>query len=184
MSKETLLKKGVALIASPSLKYDFFRKSVIYLTRYDSVSALGFILNRPLKLYISMFFPQIKYTMPIYQGGPVDNDTLFFIHNIPHLLPDSIKIDDHNYWGGDFEKLKDLLSNGEAKEENARFFLGYTGWEKNQLDIEIAEKSWLIEPKPISPITHTNENMWSEYLCGGDVPEIIWDNAPDDIQMN
>ncbi|MDD4820751.1 MAG: YqgE/AlgH family protein [Flavobacteriales bacterium] len=184
MKKEPILKKGVALIAAPMLNNDFFRKSVIYITRHDDASSLGFILNRQLKLYMGMFFPQIKETIPIYQGGPVDTDTLFFIHNIPSLLPGSIQIDESAYWGGDFETLKNLLSSGEAKGENVRFFLGYTGWDAGQLDDEVKEKNWLIESTPLNPITHFNENMWSEYLCGGDVPEITWDNAPEDIQMN
>ena len=61
-----------------------------------------------------------------HYGGPVEPDNLYFIHNTPKLISDSIKINDELYWGGDFEKVIELLNEGSINEENIRFFLGYS----------------------------------------------------------
>ena len=62
----------------------------------------------------------------IYQGGPVEQDNLYFVHRIPELLEDSIKVAEDIYWGGNFNQLKDLLSKGMIKNTDVRFFLGYS----------------------------------------------------------
>ncbi len=67
-----------------------------------------------------------KYTMV----EPVEQDNLYFIHNIPDLIPNSIEISNGIYWGGDFESTKELINSGIIGKNNIRFFLGYTGWEE------------------------------------------------------
>ena len=67
----TKIGKGYALIASPKLKDDPFRRSVVYLTQCDSRSAVGFIMNRPTKLLLGQFFPQVKQAVRLYSGDPL-----------------------------------------------------------------------------------------------------------------
>jgi putative transcriptional regulator len=74
--------------------------------------------------------PEINASFKIY-NGPVEQDNLYFIHNIPELIPNSIEISNGIYWGGDFESTKALINNGKINKNNIRFFLGYTGWEEN-----------------------------------------------------
>ena len=119
----TKINKGYALIASPKLKDDPFRRSVIYLTQCDSRSAVGFIMNRPTKLLLGQFFPQVKQAVRLYSGGPVESGMLYFIHDIPHLLPESIPIRGGVFWGGQFETLLELLAQGDVSPANVRFFL-------------------------------------------------------------
>lgn len=180
----TKIGKGHALIASPKLKDDPFRKSVVYLTQYDVKSAVGFVMNRPTKLLLGQFFPQVKNVIRLYSGGPVENDLLYFIHDIPHLLPGSIPISGGVYWGGQFDTLLELLALGTARADNVRFFLGYSGWGAGQLDEEINEKYWFAEPFRGNPVTADRADMWTEMLCGGATADIIWDNAPDDLELN
>ena len=54
---------------------------------------LGFIINKPLDYEISDVLPEIKMNFPLYNGGPVEQDNLFFIHNAGDLIPGSIRID-------------------------------------------------------------------------------------------
>lgn len=181
----TKIGKGYALIASPKLKDDPFRRSVVYLTQCDSRSAVGFIMNRPTKLLLGQFFPQVKQAVRLYSGGPVENGMLYFIHDIPHILPESIPIRGGVFWGGQFETLLELLAQGDVSPANVRFFLGYAGWGEGQLDEEINGKYWFAEPFRGNPVTADRSDMWTEMLCG-DVAtaDIIRDNAPDDIELN
>lgn len=181
----TKISKGHALIASPKLKDDPFRKSVVYLTQYDSKAAVGFIMNRPTELLLGQFFPQVKQAVRLYSGGPVGNGMLYFIHDIPRLLPGSIPIRGGVFWGGQFETLLELLVRGDVPLANVRFFLGYAGWGEGQLDEEINEKYWFAEPFRGNPVTDGRSDMWTEMLCGDvDAAGMIRDIAPDDIELN
>ncbi|MEZ0129373.1 YqgE/AlgH family protein, partial [Flavobacterium sp. LBUM151] len=128
------LKKGHLLIAEPSIIGDLsFNRSVILLADHNKEGSIGFIINKPLKYTINDLIPEIDATFKIYNGGPVEQDNLYFIHNIPELIPNSVEISNGIYWGGDFESTKDLINEGSINKNNIRFFLGYTGWDENQL---------------------------------------------------
>ena len=102
--------KGKLLIAEPSiLNDDSFNRSIILLTEHNEESSIGFILNKPLNYTIKDLIPEINCSFKIYQGGPVEQDNLYFIHKIPELIPDSMPVSDKIYWGGNFESLKNLL---------------------------------------------------------------------------
>jgi putative transcriptional regulator len=181
------LKKGHLLIAEPSIIGDLsFNRSVILLADHSSNGSIGFILNKPLKYRISDLVPDVESDFKIYNGGPVEQDNLYFIHNIPELIPNSIAISDGIYWGGDFETTKNLLNNGEINEDNIRFFLGYTGWDANQLTKEMDTNSWILttnvyENKIIGKPT---DDFWKEKIkeLGGDY--LIWSNAPENPSFN
>jgi putative transcriptional regulator len=134
VSKITLL-KGSLLVAEPSILHDdSFNRSIILLTEHNENSSVGFILNRPLTYTVNDIIPEIDCSFKIYQVGPVEQDNLYFIHKIPELIPNSIKVSENMYWGGNFESLKILLQEKEIKSTQIRFFLGYTGWSKIQLE--------------------------------------------------
>jgi putative transcriptional regulator len=128
MISEKLI-KGQLLIAEPSISGDLsFNRSVILLADHDEEGSVGFIINKPLKYTINDLLPEINASFKIYNGGPVEQDNLYFIHNIPELIPNSIEISNGIYWGGDFESTKALINNGKINKNS--FFLGYTGWEE------------------------------------------------------
>jgi len=102
-----------------------FNRSVVLLTSHDIDGSVGFIFNKPLDLCISDLIPEIDSDIPVYNGGPVAKDNLYFVHNIPNLIPTSQKISEDLYWGGDFNILKQLLINNKLKNKDIRFFLGY-----------------------------------------------------------
>ena len=51
------------------------------------------------------FIPTLDSSIPIYNGGPVEQDNLYFIHKIPELIHNSIEIANGIYWGGDFNEI-------------------------------------------------------------------------------
>ncbi|TRX39692.1 YqgE/AlgH family protein [Flavobacterium restrictum] len=181
------LKKGHLLIAEPSIIGDLsFNRSVILLADHNAEGSIGFIINKPLKYTINDLIPEIESSFKIYNGGPVEQDNLYFIHNIPELIPNSIEISNGIYWGGDFESTKELINNGEIGKENIRFFLGYTGWDENQLETEMQGNSWIITKNSYDNkiIGKSTTHFWKEQIMelGGDY--LIWSNAPENPYLN
>jgi putative transcriptional regulator len=186
MISENLI-KGQLLIAEPSIIGDLsFNRSVILLADHDKEGSVGFIINKPLKYTINDLLPEINAAFKIYNGGPVEQDNLYFIHNIPELIPNSIEISNGIYWGGDFESTKALINNGKINKNNIRFFLGYTGWEENQLELEMISNSWIVAPNSYKNkiIGTASAYFWKEQILelGGDY--MIWSNAPENPYLN
>jgi putative transcriptional regulator len=87
------LQKGHLLIAEPSIIGDLsFNRSVILLADHNKEGSVGFILNKRLAYSLNDLVPEIESDLKIYNGGPVEQDNLYFIHNIPELIPNSIEI--------------------------------------------------------------------------------------------
>ena len=109
----TLLKpdKGLLLIAKPSIIGDVsFNRSVILLAEHTSENgSVGFILNKPLEYTLNDFIPEINSKLRVYNGGPVEQDNLYFIHKVPDLIPNSIEISNGIYWAGDFNEVTKLI---------------------------------------------------------------------------
>jgi putative transcriptional regulator len=129
--------------------------------------------------------PEIKCDFIIYNGGPVAQENLYFIHNSPNLIPNSVKIDKNIYWGGDFETLTYLLNNNLLKASDIRFFLGYSGWSVDQLKEELSESSWVVtENKYPNLLQVKSDTLWKNQLMefGGEYQ--IWANAPKNPSLN
>jgi putative transcriptional regulator len=181
------LKKGNLLIAEPSIIGDLsFNRSVILLADHNPEGSVGFIINKVLKYSISDLVPDVEVDFKIYNGGPVEQDNLYFIHNIPELISNSIEISNGIFWGGDFETAKKMLNNGSIKEDNIRFFLGYTGWDASQLEQEMLSNSWIVSENHYKNqiIGKSTSDFWKEKILelGGEY--IIWSNAPENPSLN
>ena len=187
--KMTILKpeKGLLLVAEPSIIGDVsFNRSVVLLAEYNENGAVGFILNKPLKNSLHDFIPTLDSCIPIYNGGPVEQDNLYFIHKIPELIPNSIEIENGIYWGGDFNEISSLLQENKIEESEIRFFLGYTGWNHNQLEEELEEHSWVVCHNKYENriLGETGAGFWKEKMLefGGDY--LIWSNSPENPSNN
>jgi len=181
------LNKGQILIAEPSILGDVsFNRSVILLAEHNEEGSVGFILNKPLEYTISDLLPEIEASFKIYNGGPVDQDNLYFIHTIPNLIKNSIEISNGIYWGGDFDLTKSLINEGKINKEDIRFFLGYTGWEFNQLVAELKDNSWIVANNSHNKeiLSKSSKKFWKEKITelGGDY--LIWSNAPENPNLN
>ena len=181
------LKKGNLLIAEPSITGDIdFNRAVILLADHGKDGSVGFILNKPLDFSISDLLPEIASEFTVYKGGPVEQDNLYFIHNVPEMISESIEISNGVFWGGDFEATKILINNGQISKDNIRFFLGYTGWEARQLQNEMDSNSWIATENSDrnNIIGKSTVNFWKEKIValGGDY--LIWSNAPENPLLN
>ena len=178
--------KGKLLIAEPTILNDSsFNRTIVLLTEHTPNNSVGFILNRRLNYTVNDLLPDINCHFPVYQGGPVEQDNLYFIHKIPQLLPESIEVSNGIFWGGNFKSLKDLLNKEVLSSSDIRFFLGYSGWGKEQLNKEMNQNSWFVGENDFETIfSINNENLWKNKLLqkGGDYK--LWANAPSDVNLN
>ena len=179
--------KGHLLIAEPSIIGDVsFNRSVVLLADHNEEGSVGFILNKPLEFTLNDLIPEIKQKFKVYNGGPVEQDNLYFIHKLPNLIPGSLEISNGIYWGGNFATIQELLKDGQLKEDQIKFFLGYSGWESEQLHSELTSNSWVIVKNTHKSgiIGKPYESFWKEKMVelGGDY--LIWSNAPENPIYN
>ncbi len=179
-------KKGRLLIAEPSiLNDDSFNRSIILLTEHNEKNSVGFILNRPLDITIRDIIPDIDSGLHVFQGGPVEQDNLYFVHRVPDLIPNSLEVSKGVFWGGNFDSLKQLLLNDQLNSDDIRFFLGYSGWGSYQLNEELKSNSWFVSENDFSNIFKVdNESLWKNKLLQKGGKYKIWANAPSDILLN
>ena len=179
--------KGKLLIAEPALTGDVsFNRSVVLLAEHNDEGSVGFILNKPLEYFINDLISEISIPFQVYNGGPVEQDNLYFIHRVPHLIENSIEISDGIYWGGDFEVVRKMVENNEVDSSNIRFFAGYSGWDEGQLLKEIRENSWITVPadKESCMKLSSNKELWSSFIKKMDAKYAIWTNLPADPFLN
>ena len=145
--KRTNLKPetGRLLIAEPFLTDPGFARSVVLICSHDSDGTIGFILNRISVNNIDDLLPDIasEPAIPIYDGGPVQQETLHVIHKIPEKMG-GLEILPGVFWGGSYENLHKITEENYISEENIRLFVGYAGSEKGQLEQEMKEGSWIV----------------------------------------
>ena len=182
-----LLEKGKILIAEPSIIGDIsFNRSIILLVEHGNNGSIGFILNKPMNLNISDLIPEIESNLKIYNGGPVQQDNLYFIHKISDLIPESIMISEGLYWSGNFKQVIKLIKKGEINQNDIRFFLGYSGWDSNQLDDELNNNTWILSENSHNKniITAVDEVFWKNKMLdlGGEYS--LWSNAPEHPSHN
>ncbi len=179
------VKAGTLLISEPFLVDYYFKRTVILLPEHNDKGSMGFVINKPLDIRVNDVVPDMpEFDAPLYSGGPVQNDMLYFIHTLGSIVPNAQKITKDLYWGGDFEKLKELIEAGIAKPENVRFLAGYSGWEKGQLNSEIEHHSWLIADTPQEIISEDSEDLWGKLIRDSHTPYAIWGNFPENPSLN
>ncbi len=154
------IRPGSILLAEPFLKEPAFCRAAILICHLDDDGALGLVLNKPIeKLYqIKANHPLAK--VPLFSGGPVDPDHLFYLHHKENI-PEAIFLKDGIHWQGDLEQVADGADQG----KEVRFFLGYAGWDAGQLENEIKEDTWLIYNGPINEVLKVEpEQLWKKLL--------------------
>ncbi|RYY39652.1 MAG: YqgE/AlgH family protein [Chitinophagaceae bacterium] len=177
---------GVLLIADPFLKDPNFMRTVVLLTEHREDGAIGFVINRQYENTLDELLPEIEgHKLPVYYGGPVQMNTVHFLHRYPELIPGGVEVVKGVFWGGDFEAVVALINSGAADPTMIRFFIGYSGWSGGQLQGELDEKTWLTVEATRRLIFHEQaEEIWRDSLrhLGGDYEMMM--NFPIDPQLN
>ena len=181
-----LLEPGMLLIADPFLKDPNFMRTVVFLCEHQEEGSFGFVLNRSYEYTLNELVTGLDdLKIPVFYGGPVQIDTIHFLHQYPDLIPGGYEITDGIFWGGEFETAINLIRNKEIDPQRIRFYIGYSGWGSGQLSDELKEKSWLTVQASRKIIFHKKaDEIWKDSLrlLGGDYEMMI--NFPIDPQLN
>lgn len=183
------LQKGSLLLAEPFMNDPNFKRTVVLLTEYsEEEGSVGFVLSRPLPMRLNEVLEGMgSFNARLNYGGPVQNDTLHYVHTMGDILEGSHEVQDGIYWGGNFEALKAMIQAGTVKKEEILFFLGYSGWSAGQLEDEMSEKSWIVFNELNDKMLFSNsrpEELWKQVLktMGGDYAQMV--NYPEDPRLN
>jgi putative transcriptional regulator len=177
---------GRILISKPSLDDFYFGKSVVLLAEHNEEGSFGVIVNKPMNAGLQDAIEGFRdFNPPLFFGGPVETDTMFFIHSLGLVVPGAQKIREGLYWGGDPDKIREMVILNQIKPGEIRFFLGYSGWSADQLDQEINRDSWIVSEARSERIFNTKpEEMWSSAMKSLGKDYAIWANLPSDPELN
>lgn len=178
---------GKLLISEPFLSDPNFKRSVVLLAEHEAQGTLGFILNQPSTLLLKDLVPDLwEANFPVFIGGPVEVDTIHFIHRCYDKLQSGEEIAKGIYWGGNFETLKILVNNHNISASEVKFFLGYSGWGEEQLDEEIKENTWIVsnEYHPDVVFSANEEKLWREVIINLGPKYAHISNFPSDPNLN
>lgn len=145
---------GAMLVSEPFLREEYFNHSVIALIEYEpGGGAMGVVLNNESEYSLQELVEgvEIKEPIPVYCGGPVGSDRLFFVHTLGDVIPGTQPLGNGLWIGGDFDPMLSIINDRYELEGNIRFFLGYSGWSDGQLEDEIARNVWTVSPLAGSP---------------------------------
>lgn len=184
--EEVVLKAGVLLIAPPAMTDPNFNRSVVLLCEHTDEGSFGLVLNRPLEASPADLVEGMDgYPGRLGLGGPVQTDTLHYLHRHGDTITDAINIVDGVLWGGDFDMVLAMIAGNQTTETDLRFFLGYTGWSPGQLLDEIELGGWIVtEARPDDVFPDDPPSLWRTILrrMGGEYA--ILANFPEDPRMN
>lgn len=179
-------KKGRVLIAEPFMEDPYFKRSVVLLTEYNKDGAFGFMLNKPLDITVNDIMKDFpKFNAPVFMGGPVQPDNLFYIHTQGEVIEGSQHITGNLYWAGNFEQLKQLITSQKIFPNEIKFFIGYSGWDFTQLKNEIEDESWIISASDSKSLIESNQyDLWQSTLKNMGPKYAVLSNFPEDPSLN
>lgn len=165
-SNNVLPSRGKMLISEPFLRDATFGRSVVLLVDHNPEGSMGIIVNKQLPILLNDIIKEFKYIddIPLYRGGPIGVDTLFYLHTLSDI-PGALPVNEKLYLNGDFDSIKKYVLQGNAINGHIRFFLGYSGWEYKQLKEEIKENTWIVSEEENSYLMNEEaSHMWKRAL--------------------
>ena len=177
---------GRVLLSEPFLADPNFTHSVILLVRHDAEGSVGFTINHLSDTKLNEVLDDLPLSNScVYVGGPVSNESLFYLHTLGDKLTGSIKIQEGLYWGGDFEELKTMIESGKVSENEIMFLVGYSGWDSHQLEGELKSHSWIVADISTDNVFKgKGRELWNELLTRKSKAFQIVSNFPENPSLN
>ncbi|AFG37449.1 YqgE/AlgH family protein [Spirochaeta africana] len=178
---------GHFLISETDLVDPNFYRTVVLITDHSPEGAFGLVVNRSAEVYIQDLVPEFAGvpagSIPVYIGGPVEQQYLFLLHDgLDGLeLPDPAV---RPLPGLVFQPLTETIAavlrekitrDTEGIQQHIHVFAGYSGWGPGQLESELHEGAWMTHPASAEIIFHKKpEQGWQEAMSRkGDIYRII-----------
>lgn len=178
--------KGRLLLSEPFMGDFFFGRSVVLLTEHNEEGSFGLIMNKPAETTFNKLIKDSPdFNSPIFYGGPVETDSLFYVHNLGNEIEGAIQVTKNLWWGGDFNIIRAKMELKIIQPHQIRFFMGYSGWGVKQLDSEIKRNSWVISNSlNINLLTIDPSNLWENMLTRMGKKYSYWTKFPTDPAVN
>ena len=191
------LKAGTFLIASLGLEDPSFSRTVVLILQHRPDQTLGVIVNRPLGERVRMYPAEELRTLAnglesgrkpdgmFYQGGPVEPNSLIFLHRLGSAGEDATCVCDDLYAGGDLDILRGCMPDLDSDSPLLRFYLGYSDWAPGQLENEIALGAWILSEANIDLVfSEEPESVWQQamHALGGKYVPMSF--IPEDPSLN
>ncbi len=136
---------GCFLVARPILRDPNFAQTVVLLLAHNDDGAFGLVVNRPRQVEGLEF--------PVFQGGPCPAPGLFLLHGHKDWLPDEPGPEGGlepriaaGIYLGDASSLDRVRQPESGETLRFRVFKGYAGWGEGQLEQELLEAAWAVQP--------------------------------------
>jgi putative transcriptional regulator len=159
--------RGQLLIASPKIVDPNFRRVVVYMAEHTEEGAMGLVLNRPAETTVPEAVPDLGWLAgeddtAIWVGGPVSPASVIVLAEFEDPSSAALIVDgDLGFVPAEVED-RDAFAAGVRR---VRVFAGHSGWGPGQLESELEEDSWIIEPARRADVfTAESESLWSEVL--------------------
>lgn len=132
------------LVALGSLAGDYFHKTLTLLIDHSDQGAFGLVINKTTKYRLNEVFPALPKSVdcPVMEGGPVEQDKMFFLHPANETFESTILLDS----GIALTTSKDFIDALEQGTQPFMAIVGYAGWGSGQLEQELTENTWLLTP--------------------------------------
>ncbi|MDR2236332.1 MAG: YqgE/AlgH family protein [Chryseobacterium sp.] len=177
--------KGKILISTPDISGDIFSRSVVLIIEHNESGAFGLILNKKNSQMSNKFNNFFDFKIEVYDGGPVENDKVFFIVKGKKVTEIYSDITDHFYLTEDIESIISAVLSKELSIDDVKIFSGYSGWASEQLDHEIQRKMWtVVDVYNLDYTLPNDQTLWKSIMqnLGGEY--LLWANSPEDISLN
>ncbi len=181
--------RGTLLVAKPTVEDFCFKRSVTILVDHDAEGSMGVIVNKPTRFTLNEIVPEIECNepIPLYLGGPVGTNMLFFIHSLGNeTIPDSVQLAPGVFFGGDFEVIKMLIESRQAINGKVKFMVGYSDWTTGQLDSEVKRHDWAVLKDDVAQLVMNtdDETIWNNAVAQFGDQYRLWATWPTDISLN
>ena len=187
-SNKEFPRQGSLLIAAPFLRDYQFSRTVILMVEHNEEGSMGIILNKNFSnlMTLNEVVPELASLppIPLYKGGPVGRDTLFYLHTLSYLK-DALPLGNGLYLNGDFNQMQQYILSGAPTQGVARFFMGYAGWQKGQLKQEMMQNTWIVNNESqVNLLNMYLRDLWQEALFDMGGKYMIWSRYPKYPFMN
>lgn len=182
---------GQVLVAEPFFGSEHFNHGVVSVIDYlASEGTTGVVLNNRTEYMLDDLLDGVPNDcgIPVFCGGPVGQDRLFFIHTLgPGIIPNARLYSDGLYVGGDFTQAIEYIKSGYPVDGCIRFFVGYTMWSVGMLENEILDNKWASVSESTPPdllLTGAGDRFWHRTVRSLGPQYRSWNLLPRNITCN
>jgi putative transcriptional regulator len=178
--------RGKLLLASPTMTDPNFSRAVVLIAEHTEDGAMGLVLNRPATTTVSEAVPDLAWLTDdeasVYVGGPVAETAVIVLAEFDRPeLAGAIVEGDLGFIGTDADEPEQL----EDAVRRARVFAGHAGWGPGQLEDEIAEDAWIVEPPRRDEVfTVEPDELWASVLRRKGRRYALLSTMPPDPSLN